>query len=270
MTDDANPTAVPTSLLDPELAAHELLEYVARTGDFGGSGHDRSPAIAAYQARMGMGQNAIGVVGPITRARALELGVQLPPAPPPKVIDPAHPRPLSAAARRLRFGAPDFTWDPLPGNPQHVKLSDSWRALHLVEVVLEHPTFQALTRTVHADAAPSFRRLWQKWGDGGLLVDVLAFQTFAPRFKRTLGTEQQQLEHCRALAALPDAADYLSSHSFGIATDVNPAQNPQGRPPAPEGTVGSVLRLVPAAEDDGVAWGGRFHLIDSQHFEITS
>ena len=61
----------------------------------------------------------------------------------------------------------------------------------------------------------------------------------------------------------------VSRHSWGIAFDLNPAQNPLGVDPAPLLTKGSVLRLVPIMAEHGFAWGGHFTRKDGMHFEVS-
>ncbi len=61
-------------------AAIGLRDYLIKTKDFGDDKH-RSSNVAAYQKAMGMGTNAIGIVGPKTRALASKLGATLPPRP---------------------------------------------------------------------------------------------------------------------------------------------------------------------------------------------
>ncbi|OWQ93818.1 hypothetical protein CDN99_05120 [Roseateles aquatilis] len=63
----------------------------------------------------------------------------------------------------------------------------------------------------------------------------------------------------------------LSSHTWGIAIDLNADQNKQGNTPAPEGAPGSVLDLVPIFNKHGFAWGGDFRNggPDGMHFELA-
>ncbi len=58
-------------------AASNLRDYLLKTNNFGDDNH-KIPQIAAYQKDMGMGNDAIGIVGPKTRAKAKTLGVTLP------------------------------------------------------------------------------------------------------------------------------------------------------------------------------------------------
>jgi len=66
-------------------------------------------------------------------------------------------------------------------------------------------------------------------------------------------------------------ANRLSSHTWGIAIDINAAQNPQGSAPAAQGTDGSVWELVPIFNRHGFAWGGHFRNggPDGMHFELA-
>lgn len=68
-----------------------------------------------------------------------------------------------------------------------------------------------------------------------------------------------------------DPAKALSSHSWGVAVDLNVSWNGYGRQPAPAGSIGSVLELVPIFNKYGFAWGGHFggKSIDPMHFELA-
>ena len=61
----------------------------------------------------------------------------------------------------------------------------------------------------------------------------------------------------------------LSSHSWGIAIDINVQWNAYNQPPAPKGAEGSVVELVPIFEAHGFAWGGYFGEPDGMHFEYA-
>nr|WP_295829521.1 M15 family metallopeptidase [uncultured Azospirillum sp.] len=69
-----------------------------------------------------------------------------------------------------------------------------------------------------------------------------------------------------------DPARTLSSHSWGIAIDLNTEWNGYGAVPAPAGTPGSVRELVSIFEAEGFAWGGYFQpqsICDGMHFELA-
>lgn len=59
----------------------------------------------------------------------------------------------------------------------------------------------------------------------------------------------------------------LSSHSWGIAIDINVQWNGYDAEPAAKGKTGSVVELVPIFESFGFAWGGYFSTKDGMHFE---
>jgi spore coat assembly protein SafA len=61
----------------------------------------------------------------------------------------------------------------------------------------------------------------------------------------------------------------LSSHSWGVAVDINHQWNPYGGTPAPKGSKGSVKELVPIFEKYGFYWGGNFSTRDGMHFEYA-
>ena len=61
----------------------------------------------------------------------------------------------------------------------------------------------------------------------------------------------------------------LSSHSWGIAIDLNVEWNAYDAEPAPKGKRGSVIELVPIFESFGFAWGGYFSTKDGMHFEYA-
>src|SRR5262249_2094369 len=103
----------------------------------------------------------------------------------------------------------------------------------------------------HRLAAGQLRRLWEAWGEAGLLDRVLSYGgSFVPRFVRGSKTE-------------------LSNHSFGTAFDINVIWNQRGNMPAPVGQKGSVRELVPIANDLGFYWGGHWNNPDGMHFEVA-
>lgn len=60
----------------------------------------------------------------------------------------------------------------------------------------------------------------------------------------------------------------LSTHSWGVAFDINVEWNGLGKTPAFLGETGSVRELVEVALKWGFFWGGWFSRKDGQHFEI--
>jgi hypothetical protein len=61
----------------------------------------------------------------------------------------------------------------------------------------------------------------------------------------------------------------LSSHSWGIALDINDGWNQRGEIPAPPGSTGSFVELAPIFEKHGFYWDGRFDTPDGTHFEYA-
>jgi hypothetical protein len=62
----------------------------------------------------------------------------------------------------------------------------------------------------------------------------------------------------------------LSNHSWGTAFDINAPQNWLNAQPAQEGKKGTLLRLVPIANDFGFFWGGHYrNRLDGMHFELA-
>ena len=60
----------------------------------------------------------------------------------------------------------------------------------------------------------------------------------------------------------------FSTHSWGIAFDINVRWNGFGSPPAPAGREGSVAELVNFFFEQGFVWGGDFRTPDGMHFQF--
>lgn len=62
----------------------------------------------------------------------------------------------------------------------------------------------------------------------------------------------------------------LSSHSWGVAIDLNERWNSMGSAPALPGQTGCLRELVPLFAEQGFAWGGHFSTgADGMHFELA-
>jgi hypothetical protein len=159
--------------------------------------------------------------------------------------------PLSHEDRLRLFGEFRFEAKPLPNNPENIEVLDGWNKRNIVPVRLP---LNGRTAWVHRLIETQFRGLWQDWVDAGLLDRVLTFNgAYVARYKRGRSGDDEN----------------LSNHAWGTAFDINAAWNPLGKPPAPIGTKGSVLELVPFAEKRGFVWGGSFKggRVDAMHFE---
>jgi hypothetical protein len=104
----------------------------------------------------------------------------------------------------------------------------------------------------HKKAAPKLKLLFEKWETAGLLHLIKSWDgSFMPRLVR--GSDSN-----------------ISSHTFGIAFDINSKWNRIGTIPAPEDQEGSVRKLVPIANKLGFYWGGHVKLRkEGMHFEIA-
>lgn len=191
-----------------------------------------------------------GLVGAQTLARALADGMGA--VVEPVYALPAHPEGLThltAAARTRLFGAFEYRPAPTERNPERIVLTGDWQRNNVVRVKL--PQLRRFVK-VHRKVAESFLEVWQRWEAAGLLDRVLTWNgSFVPRFVRGSHTT-------------------LSNHSWATAFDLNARWNRLGHHPAPADQVGSVLELVPIANELGWFWGGHFKgRADGMHFEAT-
>jgi hypothetical protein len=162
--------------------------------------------------------------------------------------------PLTTNAERQQlFGTFTFVSDPVPGNPENIRVTNNWAN--------ENITMASIPQLVHLKgsdrvqfhklAANQLIKLWSDWDAAGLMPLVITWAgSYVPRFIRGSRTT-------------------LSNHSFGTAFDINVDWNPLGAVPALAGQKGSVRELVPIANSNGFYWGGHFTRLDGMHFEIA-
>jgi hypothetical protein len=161
-------------------------------------------------------------------------------------------RPLEDAAIKRMFGNPSYR----EAARGAVVLDQDWINANIVEMptpflaALGYPAIK-----VHIKARPSFERVFAAIAAQNLTDAIRTCAgTFVPRHK----------------GWNPDRG--LSSHSWGVAIDLNVAWNGYGATPAPTGAVGSVRSLLPAFAAEGFAWGGDFSpqsMRDGMHFELA-
>lgn len=170
---------------------------------------------------------------------------------------PERPSGLTApteAWRREHLGAFAYIREPLPGNPEAIRITDGWAARNVVRVEVPElaGVLGAGTGRVcfHKDYVENLRGLFAAWRAAGLMGHVLAWGgSFAPRFIRGSSTR-------------------LSNHAYATAFDLNAAWNPLGKRPALVGEEGSVRELVPLAVEHGFYWGGWYAgRVDGMHLE---
>lgn len=176
----------------------------------------------------------------------------------PPELPPATPRALTHAQRETLFGRFEFHADPMPGDPERIRILGDWADKNIVAVQMPKigPGLVKNAR-VHRLIARQFAAFWADVVAQDLLRFVLTFDdAYVPRFKRGRG----------GMGADPSL---LSNHSFGSAFDLNFPWNPLGDPGAPLGSPGSTRRLLPLALKHGFLNGATFHdpWKDSAHFE---
>jgi len=171
---------------------------------------------------------------------------------------------MTAAERVKTYGKPAtsvLVTDPATGQKK-LKLVPSveWERKNIVMVhvpwPLEHSRygFQRPIR-VHKLVVDQFSLMFRRWKESGLLEHLKTMDgTLNIRMKR--GKE-----------ASLDISN-LSTHSFGAAIDLNARWNGLGKKPAPVGSEGSLIELVPIAQELGFVWGGEWKTPDAMHLEI--
>jgi peptidoglycan hydrolase-like protein with peptidoglycan-binding domain len=122
---------------------------------------------------------------------------------------------------------------------------------------LQHAALQAIAPQgleVHELAEPYFRKVFDDIQAAGLAGHLV--KTGGTLASRHIGQ---------------DPARRLSSHTWGIAIDLNPDQNGWDKTPAADGQPGSLSRIVPLFAKHGFAWGGDFKNspLDGMHFELA-
>lgn len=188
-----------------------------------------------------------GIVGPNTVAAAISLGYSQP-APVLKA--------LTFADKQRLFGPLVYASDPKPGNPEAVKITNSWTKnlsnVYLSQIKGIKGAPADCTVLFHEKGADKLMKLWSRWEQEGLIHLVKTWDgAWAPRFVRGSKTT-------------------LSSHAFATAFDINAKWNFLGSAPAPSGKDGSVIDLVPIANELGFFWGGNFPTRpDGMHFELA-
>lgn len=177
--------------------------------------------------------------------------------------------PMTATQRAERFGAFRFRPDPIPGNPEHIRIEAGWAEGNIegfrIPQLLDargKPRMVWMNRL----AMQPMLDLFAEWGRLGLIPDVRTFDGgWAPRFKRQAGTYEQRVARCATLGAAS-----LSNHAWGTAADFNAPWNQLGTPGAAPGAVGDMRPLAAVAERFGWYWGGNFRSrCDAMHLELA-
>jgi len=162
-------------------------------------------------------------------------------------------RPLSPEQLAQRYG--QLHYDSQPNGA--IVLQDDWERRHIVDFT-------------HALLAPM--------GLQRLRVHTLALNAFQDVFDAIAAAPPAVRTCLRSCAGtfVPrhmgwDTRRPLSSHSWGVAIDLNTEWNAYGSRPQVAGMIGSVNELVPYFARYGFAWGGHFSgkQRDGMHFELA-
>ena len=215
-------------------------------------------ATIAFQRREGLTDD--GIVGNATWGKAMQLGLpgstdgdlseasqDWPPPPP------FHP--LSVEEKVALFGKFSYVIAPTSSSPEAIRVVDGWgtKNLQLVEIPQLKSVLGAPSKVqLHHLVVDQVLGTWKDWDDAGLLSLIKSWDgSYAPRLVR-------------------GSTSTLSSHAWGTGFDVNARWNPMGTIPALVGSMGSVRKLVPAANGRGLWWGGHFKgRKDGMHFEVA-
>jgi hypothetical protein len=159
----------------------------------------------------------------------------------------------------VAFGNFQFRHDPLPGNPEHVRVIGGWDVANLTTARV--PQLKDRTVCLNHKVMSSFLQLMAAWEAAGLLPLVHSFDGgYASRFKRQNGSIAERLAKCALLGA-----SSLSNHCLGSAFDINASELPLGQAISP---THPFRALVPVALRLGWSWGGDFKSRpDPMHFE---
>jgi hypothetical protein len=219
-----------------------------------------------------VGAQEDGIVGGAVTAAAADLGFQAPwlGAPPMlRETDPSWPRPsdldgdgsadlvyVGSAERERRYGP--LQWRPVPGSSSEIVITNDFAATKLCKI--------HLPQTVGLDCyGSSFR--------GNITIHKAAAQPLADAFAEIEAAGLQHLLLSWGGSFVPRrirGSDALSNHAYGLAFDVNMAQNGLGVVPALAGNTGTVRPLVPIFEKHGFYWGGWYRSRkDGMHFEYV-
>lgn len=166
-----------------------------------------------------------------------------------------------------KCGAIAFEHAPVPGNPEHIYITNTFVADHITTVNIQElkdcivPLDSGVTKTegrirFHKNHTDRLKALFADWGKQGFVDRILTFDgSFNARLVR--GSKSATL-------------DNLSNHSWGTAFDINEHWNQRKTIPAQMGDRGCVRELVAIAHDHGFYWGGHFSTQDGMHFEVAA
>lgn len=165
--------------------------------------------------------------------------------------------PTTQQQRALMFGEIKFIPDPVPQNPEQIKIINNWQKNNLVSVYV--PQLKNIKGAnngnilFHKNGKEQLLALFNRWEQEKLLSLIRTFDgAWVPRFIRGSTTA-------------------LSNHAYGSAFDINAGWNPLGKPSKLKGQTGVVRELAAVCYEYGFFWLGWSETRpDPMHFEIVT
>lgn len=201
-----------------------------------------------FQATFGLDQT--GIVDDVTLSTALKngfVGFQY--------VSSGKINCLSNQERIDLFGQFKYVPSPSKNNPESIAIDPDWVQHNITTINIPQLIGKVGCKSgnviIHKRCVKQFMSFFDKVEKAKLLSKILTFDgSWVPRYVRGSKT-------------------YLSNHSWGTAFDINAQYNKMGSVPTSIDQKGSVIDLVPIAENCGFGWGGYMKIPDGMHFEIV-
>lgn len=186
---------------------------------------------------------------------------------------PRRPKNLSSptgAHMQAKCGTIAFVCEPMPGDPEHIRVTNDFVKDHIVTVDVHQlrgcivpagkNSFRKHPGRVQFHKAHAARlvQLFGEWDKAGVVDRILTFD----------GAHVSRLKRGSTKCVVAN----LSNHAWGTAFDINAYWNPLSHVPVVVGDRGSTRELVEIANANGFFWGGHFgdKRFDGMHFEVAA
>jgi hypothetical protein len=199
-----------------------------------GIGFDRASYVAVWD--HGPEDELLLAIWPLPTNALLKVGTRFDPDDPDAV--------LPTVLVKERFG--EFSYRLTSGD--NVIIEPEWRQQNIVNVTLPYlGPFRC-----HKDVVPVLEKVIAQIEDEGLawMIDYQDFQIAGGCYNARL-------------IRGGDKGGAVSRHTWGIAIDINPSDNPYGGPVRMDERIGKIFR------EAGFAWGAGWRFVDGAHFEWT-